>query len=390
MSANRENTIPLSVPFLQGNESKYLEECIQTNFVSSIGPFVARFEELISKATQASHAVSTCSGTSALHVTLRALGVSPGDIVITPSFTFIATANAISYCGAEPWLFDVSPEIWGLDENLLKKTLEAETTCSNGSLIHKILGKRIAAILPVFALGIPYCLKNLRKIADSYNLPILLDAAGALGSKVGEQEIGQLPVDASILSFNGNKIITSGGGGCVLTNDQKLAQNIRHLSSTARLGTDYTHDKVAYNYRITNLEAAVGLAQLEKLSDFVDKKKKIATFYGQLVKRLSNVDTFPVPPQSEKNCWLSGLVLPNADQVNKLIQYLEKNNIQARHFWKPLHKNPPYEKALQTAQTYIDSLYERVIILPSSTGLSDDEMMRIRTALLDFFEVTHT
>ena len=266
--------IPIAIPSLAGNEKKYLTQCIADGFVSSVGPFVNQFEEMLKKETESSYALAVSSGTCALHLALITVQVMPGDIVIIPSFTFIATANAVRHCGAIPWIVDVSEKDWNLDGQLLEHILETETFYKDGNLFHKETQRRIAAILPVYTLGLPADMEHIDRLAKKYNLPVVIDAAAAIGATYNHSKIGSQNSNLMIFSFNGNKTVTSGGGGAIISNNQNLMQKARHLCTTARIGSDYDHDAVGYNYRMTNIEAAVGCAQLEQLETFLQKKKR--------------------------------------------------------------------------------------------------------------------
>ena len=238
--------IPLAVPNLTGREAEYLQQCIETTFVSSVGPFVNLFEEKVAEAAGASLAVATSAGTTGLHVALEAVGVGRDDLVVLPSFTFIASANAIAYCGASPWLFDVTEESWTLDPELLAKQLSAETHREKGCLIHNATGRRVAAVMPVYTLGMPADMDSIVQIAKDYNLPVIADGAAALGATYKGHPSGKLGADLTVYSFNGNKTITAGGGGAVAGEDTELLKLVRHLSNTAKVGEAYHHDRVGF------------------------------------------------------------------------------------------------------------------------------------------------
>ena len=270
--------IPLAIPNLSGNEAKYLAQCVSTNFVSTVGPFVTTFESLAADLEGFPHCVATNTGTSALHVALRALGVEYGDLVIMPSYTFIATANAVRMSGGEPWLFDIDPESWGLDPELLASELARVTEPRDGYPWHKQLGRRVAAVVAVCAAGQPPKLDQITAITSAMEVPLLVDAAGAAGATYKDQSLG-CAVDHAVLSFNGNKTFTAGGGGAFLTRNESVANLARHLSTTARTGKDYSHDMAGFNYRLTNIQAAVGCAQLEQADEFLSRKRAIDATY---------------------------------------------------------------------------------------------------------------
>ena len=306
--------IPLCVPNISGNEAKYLAECVETTFVSSIGPYVTRFEEMVAAAAGAQGAVATSAGAPALHAALVAVGVRAGDLVICPSLTFIATANAISHCGATPWLFDVDSETWTLDPSLLASELTAHTTLQDGERIHKHSGRRVSAVVPVFTLGAPADMDALTAVAREAGLAIVVDGAAALGATYKGKPSGDLGADLTMYSFNGNKTATAGGGGAVAGNDAGLLARFRHLTTTGRVGSDYDHDVVAFNYRMsTNLQAAVGCAQMERLDSFVAAKRRIAARYNEALRRIDGFGAFPDPAYAEPAAWFSGFVFRTED-----------------------------------------------------------------------------
>lgn len=375
--------IPLAEPNLCGNELKYLTECVHSNYVSSVGRFVDQFEAMVAAYSGAQFAVATSAGTTGLHVALTALGVGPGDLVILPSFTFIASANAIAHCGALPWLFDVDPRTWTLDCDLVESALCDQTISQAGKVIHQRSGLRVAAIMPVYTLGLPANMDKLVALAQRYHLPIVADAAAALGAEVGNRKIAQLGADATVFSFNGNKTITAGGGGAVVSNNKDLIQLIRHLTTTARVGRDYDHDRVGFNYRMTNLQAAVGCAQMENADVFVQAKRRIAMTYRQALAGVTGVEPFPEPEPLKSACWFSGFRLHmEHGNAGSLIDYLAAASIGARRFWKPIHLQTPYRHCPQTAMLVSEKLWPEIVTLPSSTHLTvQDQDVVIKTTL---------
>ncbi len=366
--------IPLCVPNLGGNEGHYLQQCIETTFVSSVGPFVRRFEEEVASACDSAGAVATSSGTTALHLALVAAGVGPGDLVVLPSYTFIASANAISHCGATPWLFDVDAASWTLDPALLAERLAAETGRRGDDLVHLPSGRRVAAVMPVYTLGTPCDMDPIVMTAREFGLPVVADAAAAIGATYKGRPLADMGADLSAVSFNGNKTVTSGGGGAVIGNDAEVLDLVRHLSSTARVGSDYSHDRVGYNYRMTNLQAAVGCAQMESLAAFVGAKRQIRATYDRELAGLPGVAPFPQPEWSHSGCWFSGVVLSDpARPAEDVRQRLRGAGIEARPFWKPMHLQEPYVDAPRTGMAVSDGLWHRVLTLPCSTNLSASE-----------------
>ena len=372
--------IPLAIPNLAGNEARYLQECVTTNFVSSVGPFVDRFETMVAEGSGARHAVATSSGTTGLHVALAALGVGRDDLVILPSFTFIASANAIAHCGATPWLFDVDPASWTLDPELVARGLASESVRRGDDLVHTPTGRRIAAMLPVYTLGMPADMDRLMEVARRYRLPVVADGAAALGARYKERPIGALGADLTVFSFNGNKTVTAGGGGAVAGDDPSLCQRVRHLTTTARTGTDYDHDMVGFNYRMTNIQAAVGCAQMEQLERFVAAKRRIARRYDEALGDLPGVGLFPRPDWGESACWFSGVTLTKPT-VAEMRPRLRDQDVDSRPFWKPIHLQLPYRDAPTGALAACERLWQTVLTLPCSTGLTEAEQGTVIAAV---------
>lgn len=371
--------IPLAVPNLSGNEAKYLQECIDSGFVSSVGPFVSRFEQRIAQAAGSPYAVATASGTAGLHVALVALGVKPGDLVVVPSLTFIATANAVSYCGARPWLVDCDPDTWNLDCGLLEQILTEECDSCCGRLTQKKTGQRIAAIMPVHTLGTPADMDRILPLAQKFGLPVVADAAAALGARYHGRNVGDLGADLTVFSFNGNKTITCGGGGAVVGSHKELMQHVRHLSTTARCGEGYDHDHIGFNYRLTNIQAAVGCAQLERLDHLVARKQEIRETYRRAFHDLEAVALFPQSLHGPSADWFSGIVLknPSPTVTTELRSFLRQQGIESKPFWKPLHLQDPYRNAPTTRQTVSEGLWFRIVVLPCSTTITEKELHHV-------------
>lgn len=365
--------IPLAVPNLAGREAEYLQECITSTFVSTVGPFVTRFEELVAQASGSKFAVATSAGTTALHAALLSVGVRRDDLVVAPAFTFIASVAAIAHCGAVPWLFDVSPDSWTIDVDLVATTLRKETTReADGTLRHMISGRRVAAILPVFTLGVVADMDAIRDVAQAHNLPIVADAAAALGAEYKGRPTGELGADFTMFSFNGNKTVTAGGGGAIVTNDQAAAKLFRHLTTTARVGADYDHDMVGFNYRMTNLQAAVGCAQMENLQKFVDRKRQIAKTYSDAFRDISRLKPFPDPHCGRSGRWFSGVVVMgmSTEDLAGLRARLRSKGIDARPFWKPAHLQSPYADVPRTDLQVTGRIWTNILTLPCSTNLT--------------------
>lgn len=378
--------IPLAVPNLSGNEKKYLDNCIDTTFVSSVGEYVNKFEDMVAEATGSNFAVATSCGTNGLHVALTAVGVNANDLVIIPSFTFIATANAIHQCGAMPWMMEIEESKWCLNPDLLCSELKNSCVRSaKGLLIHKATGKRVAAIMPVYTLGNIPNMSLIKSVADEYGLPVVADAACAIGAEYANAPFGTL-TDLSVLSFNGNKTVTCGGGGAVVGCCKELLDHVRHLTTTARVWPDYDFDEPGFNYRMTNIQAAVGVAQMEKMILFVRRKKYIRKHYEMGLALLKDKGFGLFPTTEGSSCWFSGIILPEGSNLNdtkKISLCLKEAGIDARPFWKPIHLQKPYANCPRTDMRYTDSLWQRILTLPCSTGISDDELIKVEKSLID-------
>lgn len=373
--------IPLAVPNLAGKEREYLNECIDTTFVSTVGPFVSRFESMISQASGYAHTVATSAGTTGLHAALLAVGVEPGNLVIVPGLSFIATANAVAHAHAQPWLLDISADTWTLDPARLAEALAQETSPGDdGRPVHRASGKRVAAILPVYTLGVPADMDAISAIARQYGLPIVADGAAGLGATYKHRPLGQTGADLTMFSFNGNKTVTAGGGGAVSGNDEALVKLVRHLTTTARVGADYDHDRVGFNYRMTNLQAAVGCAQMELLDRFVAKKQAIARFYDEAFRDLPNTTPFPSPDYAESACWFSGFSLKSGDSTSLRLA-LREQGIDARPFWKPIHFQAPFANCPRGSLHVCEDVWQRIVTLPCSTGITDEELATVAQAV---------
>lgn len=367
--------IPLAVPQMTGREAAYLNNCIETTFVSSVGAYVDRFEVLVAEAAGAHRAIATSAGTTGLHAALTAVGVGRDDLVVLPAFTFIASANAIAHCGAQPWLFDVAEDSWTLDAGQVAAAFNASTERRGGQLIHRPSGRRVAAMMPVFTLGMPADMDPLLTLARENGLPVVVDAAAALGATYRDKMSGALGADLTVYSFNGNKTVTAGGGGAVAGDDATLTELVKHLTTTARSGADYTHDRVGFNYRMTNLQAAVGCAQMESLADFVTAKRAIAKRYTEALAGLPGLGPFPDPSWAEGAAWFSGVTIDTNQigSIEGLREALRADGIDARPFWKPVHLQAPFADAPCESMPVTDNLWDTVLTLPCSTGLTAKE-----------------
>ncbi len=373
--------IPLAVPNLTGNEKKYLDNCIDTTFVSSVGEYVTKFEAMVASATGSTYAVAISSGTTGIHSALTAVGVKHGELVIIPTFTFIASANAVRHCGADPWLLDINPLTWCLDPAIVDAEIRIHCEKREDGLYHKESSKRVAALMPVYTLGNMPDMEKFRAIADEFSIPLVVDAACAIGATYHTFDGWDLPfgplADLSVLSFNGNKTITCGGGGAVVGNDEKLLNHVRHLTTTARVWPDYDFDEVGFNYRMTNIQAAVGVAQMERLDSFIAIKRHVRKYYEAHFNDLKQKSISFFPTTEGSSCWFSGIVLPEGSdlsQAKDICANLKEDSIEARSFWKPVHLQAPYKGCPMSDVSVAESLWQRIITLPCSTGITDRDL----------------
>ncbi|PYO18029.1 MAG: LegC family aminotransferase, partial [Candidatus Rokuibacteriota bacterium] len=359
--------IPNAVPCLAGNEWAYLKECLDTNWVSSAGPFVERFEREIAAYTGVRHAIATVNGTAALHVALLVAGVRAGDEVLVPSLTFIATANAIRYCGAEPVFVDSDAVTWTVDPAKVEDFLRRECVVRNGEVIDRATGRRVSALLPVHLYGHPVDLDALEPIIRRWPMALVEDSAEALGALYKGRRVGARGA-AGCLSFNGNKIITSGGGGMVLTDDDERAARARYLTTQARdPGPEWIHREVGFNYRLTNLHAALGVAQLEQLDSFVERKRATARAYSRDLAALKGVTPLEEASWAVSSYWMYSVLLDDSwGDVRALIRRGNADGIQLRPLWRPLHTQPAFAGCRADRIDVAIRLYDRGVSLPCS------------------------
>ncbi len=377
--------IPLSIPNLKGNESKYLRQCVKTEFVSSVGQFVKLFEKKISKFTKSKYSVACISGTSSIHLALKIIGCKQNDEVIAPTITFAATINPIVYEKAKPIFMDCD-KYFNIDILKTLKFLKNNTFKKGRYAYNKKTKKRIVAIIPVHVFGNACDLKNLIKVCKKKNIKVIEDAAESLGTfyKHKKKHTGTLG-DIGCLSFNGNKIITSGGGGMLITNNRQLAIKARHLSTQAIVDPiNYVNDDVGYNYRLTNLQAAVGCAQLEKINFFIKRKKEIYNFYKNSFYNLNYISFVDVPNYSSNNKWMMAI---NVDKKykKKLINFLIKKGIQTRSVWKPNHLQKPYKNFQKYEIINANKIYNKIINIPCSTNLKLSDAKKVVKNIYSFF-----
>lgn len=362
----------LHEPVLDGRELDYVTACLASGYVSSSGPFVSEFEDKLAKYVGASHAIAVVNGTSALHLALVAIGVKPGDEVIVPALSFVATASAVALAGATPHFVDVCPKTWGMDPGKLREHLRTSFRRDGEQLANMKTGRPVTAIVPMHTLGHPCDAEGIRLIAEEFGLSVLEDAAESLGSFSGPQHTG-LSGKAGVFSFNGNKTITTGGGGAIVTNDSDLAARLRHLSTTAKLSHrfEFDHDEVGYNYRMPNINAAIGVAQLERLPSLLDRQRKLNDVYTQALAKVEFGSIRSERPGSKSNYWLQAFLLnPGfSGQRDEILDACLSSGIPVRPLWKPLDTLAPYRMSPSAPTPVAADLYSRVICLPSSANL---------------------
>ena len=377
--------IPLSVPWITGNEAAYLSECVDTNWVSSGGGFVKRFEKDVAGRLGCAHAVATVNGTAALHTALMVAGVRPGDCVLTSTLTFVATANAIRHAGAWPVFIDVDPATWQIDAGLVADFLATACEVREGALAERTTGRRVGAVLPVHILGHPADMDPIVAAARSYDLPVIEDATESLGATYRGRKAGNL-ADVACLSFNGNKLITCGGGGMVVTDRADWAERAVHLTTQARCDDiEAIHDEVGFNYRLTNLQAAVGCAQLENLDERLAIKRRIATGYRDFCDATPGLSFMPEAEWAESALWMSTIrVDPEVFGCSRydLLRILAENSIETRPLWQPLHLSPAYQGARVVNGAVAEKLYAQALSLPCSCSLTEADQGRIYSAIL--------
>lgn len=369
---NEEKFTPLHAPIFEGNEIKYVTDCIESNFVSSVGEYVTRLEEMLQDYTGAKHAVVTVNGTAALHVSLLLCDVMRDDEVLIPALTFIATANAVSYIGAMPHFVDVDEHTLGIDPIKLERYLKDIAKMKNSECFNKQTGKRIKAIVPMHTFGHPVDMDKLNLVAEKYNIDIVEDAAESLGSFYKGKHTGNHSKLAAV-SFNGNKIITTGGGGAILTNDEALAKKAKHITTTAKIPHkwEFNHDMIGYNYRMPALNAALGVAQMEKLPEFVEKKRALALRYMEVFKDLEGVKVFQEPEYAQSNYWLNALVLDKGYEVmrDELLQITNDGGIMTRPVWTLMNRLEMFKECPKMDLSVSESLDKRIINIPSGAWL---------------------
>lgn len=363
---------PLHEPCFKGNELNYLRQCVDSTFVSSVGKYTERFENQLAEYTGAKRVVAVVNGTAALQVALRLAGVEQGDEVMMPALTFVATANAVAYLGAVPHFVDSNESTLGLDPEALREWLVNCAEKKGDGCYNRRTGRKIRAVVPMHTFGHPCDIAGLTAVAREFGLAVVEDAAESLGSFYASRHTGTFGLFGT-LSFNGNKTITTGGGGAILTNDDKLADLARHLTTTAKVAHrwEYIHDETAYNFRMPNLNAALGCAQLEQLPAFLAAKRNLYERYKDAFSGIEGMEVFTEPAKSKSNYWLQTLVLDekNSNLKDKILEVTNNAGIMTRPAWRLLHKLPMYRNCPRSELSVAESLERRIINLPSSAKL---------------------
>lgn len=373
----------LSGPNISGNEWKYVKECLDTAWVSSVGEYVNRFEDMMAEFTGSKYAVATSSGTTALHISLMIAGVQPNDYVIAPNITFVASLNSITYTGASPILIDVEEDSWQMDLALLERFLEANTVIEGNEC--KFLKDRrvLRAIMPVHVLGNMVDMDRLKQVCEKYHLAIVEDATEALGSYYKGKHSGSFGL-LGCFSYNGNKIITTGGGGMIITDDELLAKRAKHLTTQAKSDPfEYYHEEIGYNYRLVNVLAAIGVAQMEQLPGFIERKKEIAAYYNSQLQNVGDIAFQKVDENVDANCWLYTI---RTKSQKKLLKELNDKKLQSRPFWVPMNQLPMFKKSLYVTEiNRSEAVYKECLSIPCSTNITNDEMEQVVNIIKNCF-----
>lgn len=381
----KEKNILLSVPNISGNELKYVKECLETGWISSAGSYVDKFEQMVANYAGAKYGVATMNGTSALHIALLLAGVQPNDYVIVSNITFVASANSIKYTGADPILIDADSKTWQMDLDILDEFLETKTSInSDGERILISDGRRVKTIMPVHIQGNIFDVDRFKVICKKFNMSFVEDAAEALGSKFKGQSAGTFG-KLGVFSFNGNKIISTGGGGVIVTNNKSLAQKAKHLTTTAKIDPMvYYHDQVGYNYRLVNVLAAIGVAQVEQLSTFLNKKQFIGNYYREKLSDVGDIEFQHVNTKVNHNDWLFTI---KTKFQKELLKYLNANKVMSRPFWMPMNQLPMYKDCHYITQTdNCKTIHDSCLSIPCSTNITEDELEKVVKTIKIFFK----
>ncbi len=375
-----DDFVPLCVPNIGGREWEYVKDCLDTGWVSSVGSYVERLERTFAGWVGADHAVATGSGTAALHVAMLLAGVQPGDEVVVPSLTFIAPANVVRYVGAWPTFVDVDPNHWQLDVTELAAFLREDCRRVLGELRNRHTDRRVVAVQAVDILGHPCDLDAIHGLAREYGLGIVEDATESLGAEYRGRRLGR-GTRLTCFSFNGNKVITTGGGGMLVTDDEALARRARYLTTQAKDDPmEFVHREVGYNYRLSNVQAAMGCAQLERLEEFVERKRQVASRYSQELSDIPGITPMREAPWARASYWLFSVLVDAAQcrlDSRSLMRRLEEARIETRPLWQPLHRSPAHRGSFARACPVAEQLNRQALSLPSSTSLTPEQQARV-------------
>jgi perosamine synthetase len=382
--ARVEGGIPLCVPEIRGNEWEYVRDCLDTGWVSSVGSYVTGFEDALARTVGGAHAVATVNGTAALHVALMCAGVEPGDVVLVSDLTFIAPANAIRYAGAHPVFIDVDPEYWQMDPVAVERFLTQECGWDGTTLRDRATGRRVRAIVPVDILGSPADVDPILAVAKRFSLAVVEDSTESLGAFYKNEPVGKR-ADISCFSFNGNKLITTGGGGMVVTANADVAKRARYLTTQAKDDpVEYEHGTIGFNYRLTNVQAAIGVAQLEKLDEYVAIKRANAARYTELLADVPGIQPMREAPYARSAFWLYTILVDEATfgiSSRALLRALATANIQARPLWQPMHRSRAHAGERAYGGEVADRIHRDALSLPSSVGLTPAELETVVAAI---------
>ncbi len=358
--------IPLHEPKFVGNEKAYVIDCIDSTFVSSVGKYVDRFEQLMAEYTGAKYAIATVNGTAALHIALKLVGVNQDDEVITQPLSFIATCNAISYCGAKPIFVDVDRNTLGMSPSSLRSFLSSNTTRTASGCTNKTTGRKISAVVPMHTFGLPCRIDEIAGVCEEFRIPLIEDAAESLGSYYQGKHTGTFGKLAAF-SFNGNKTITTGGGGMIITDDETLAKRAKHITTTAKQPHPYEfiHDEIGYNYRLPNINAALGCAQMESLPHFLKSKRTIALAYAEFFSS-SNITFVTEPAQASSNYWLNALILEDKQARDTFLKELNEAGVMSRPIWRLMSELTMFHDCQSSDLSNAKWLEDRVVNIPSS------------------------
>ncbi len=367
-----QDFVPLHAPLFIGNEKKYLEECIDTTFVSSVGKFVDRFEEEVATYTGAKKAVVCVSGTNALHMAMMLVGVERDDEILTQALTFIATCNAISYIGAHPVFIDVDKETLGLSPKAVKAWLEKNAEIKNGICYNKRTGRRVKACIPMHTFGHPVKIDELATLCNEWYIELVEDAAESIGSFYKGQHTGTFGKVGAI-SFNGNKTITTGGGGMLLFQDEELGKFAKHLTTQAKVPHRwaFVHDHIGYNYRMPNVNAAIGCAQMENLERYVINKRETAAKYAEFFRNISDITFFTEPADCRSNYWLNVVLLKDKAAQQEFLEYTNDHSVMTRPVWELMNRLPMFEHCETDGLESTQWLADRIVNIPSSVRITN-------------------